>query len=857
MITTGQIETKTQYAQKRKEFRQSHYLAGSSLYKGKHNFIQNNSIQKPLQGNVQTHISFKGFNFNIASNLLKPIIKPVPQKLTERTFKTLKAVSKTQLEYYNNIRKNYVDFIKLHTDEPANETEKIRRQIAASYRKANGITDEIAQNITEDNLYFLPQKTVLANFAQQLIAPFTFLYKNTKKIFINKNTIKAQQVAYKEKVLKEFASLQGLLKSHEIWERGYRKLCKQPKWTEKDKFIIPDDVLIDKLQRRRNKVVDPNKGKYSSTSLMLGNRLISGIIYSYFLGTDAYNTTMRYSNNKQEASAQRTSRVAQEFSRIGMNMYIQNLLFGTFEKAVNRSLPTAMFVSGSTVAFSEILGRKLVGKPIMPSDKDTLDRLEKEMYEKKGILPAIGRLLTNVKKKDTSTNTKTDTTLSVSYKKTQSARETFKSFAANNKENSQPDTPLKPDNFNNRPSFKGYYKVDYIFDKNKLSSIIKIIEKADKQTAETLKKAVVKSVTKNKIYKNQVSQIPKSFDEIVSSKTNTNIPVGSKKTTWGLWTTSILVPVRFVKNLFVKSYKNLQKIYNIMAGKNEDEFTKELIKISKKETQKDIERFNSFEKFAQKRLKLDAWQKSPLNDEEKRARLYREFCEIESKEQENIEGAKNFLLWMDKQLQKENIKLNEDGTIDEKSLQKVSDILKNSVLKADNAKHVEYDGNTLAQTNINLSRAITTLFLMTDAYNLTMQYSNDNRKDAAKSAKNRAAQEISRISVSAYMLAFVHNLLSKLCNSSLAGAFTLTALTSSINDSISRQVVGVPLRAKSQDELIELDKKNARSKSPIKKALAYSIGKKTSSGNTQKQITNTSDTKNNFNEDFFLTPEIK
>ena len=176
------------------------------------------------------------------------------------------------------------------------------------------------------------------------------------------------------------------------------------KFNESSNFLIPDDVLYSKINRRRNKVVDPNKGKYSSNSLMIGNRLISGIVYSYFLGTDAYNTTMRYSNDKHEAANQRKSRIAQEFSRIGMNMYIQNLLFGTFETAVNRSLSTAMFVSGSTVAFSEILGRKLVGKPIMPSNKEKLDRMEQEMAEKKGALASIGRLLTTVKKKDAPAN---------------------------------------------------------------------------------------------------------------------------------------------------------------------------------------------------------------------------------------------------------------------------------------------------------------------------------------------------------------------------------------------------------------------------------------------------------------------
>ncbi|CDC18172.1 unknown [Clostridium sp. CAG:306] len=180
-------------------------------------------------------------------------------------------------------------------------------------------------------------------------------------------------------------------------------------------------------------------------------------------------------------------------------------------------------------------------------------------------------------------------------------------------------------------------------------------------------------------------------------------------------------------------------------------------------------------------------------------------------------------------------------------------------MRADGAKQLEYDGNTFAQANINLSRAITTLFLVTDAYNLTMQYSNDNKKDANKSAKNRAAQEISRISVSAYIMAFVHNLLSKLCNSSLGGAFTLTALTSSINDSLSRKVVGVPLTAKTQEQLEAIDAKNSKSKSPIKKALAYSIGKKGLMP-AATAITGSNQASNDeidyFNNDFFITPEI-
>ena len=112
-------------------------------------------------------------------------------------------------------------------------------------------------------------------------------------------------------------------------------------------------------------------------------------------------------------------------------------------------------------------------------------------------------------------------------------------------------------------------------------------------------------------------------------------------------------------------------------------------------------------------------------------------------------------------------------------------------------------------------------------------------------------QEISRISVSAYIMAFVHNLLGKLCNSSLGGAFALTAMTSTINDSLSRKVVGVPLTAKSQAELKEIDKNNHKSKNPIKKALAYSIGKKGAMPTQQEKAEI-----NYFENKFFIQPEI-
>lgn len=803
-----------------------------NYYAGYHSPAWSNTkkiTQEPLQENSEKHISFKGFNVNTAHNSLKSVIKAIPQDLNRKVFNSLKGISTKQYEEYKRIAADYVELVKTSPE----------------FRNKYSIPDEIAEKISIDNLYYRPKKGIMKRFGENLISPFTAAAKGIKKIFTKSNPSGSGKDF--DKVMKEFTSLEGLINSHEIWENGYREMSGYQKWSTGSEFLIPDDVLKSKIQRRRNKVVDPDKGKYSTTSLMLGNRFISGTVYAFFLGNDAYNTTMRYSSSKSEAKTQQKSRVAQEFSRIGLNMYIQNLLFGTFETAVNKSLPTALFVSGSTVAFSEILGRKLVGKPIVPSDKETLDRLEKEMAEKKGVLPAIGRLLTNAKKPEKQkakiiTPTKANTKV-------------FSVFSSN--------SPQKP-------SFKGYYSVEKMFDKQKLKQLMSMIQQADEMRFEQIKETIVKSVKNSEALRKLTvtsndeklafiknvdtkskEDVNRAFEYLLESADLKEIPIGSKKTFWGQVTKSVIVPFTFVKKLGKSAANGISNLTAKLQGKQTALRIKRMTKILENPGFKEAENFKNY---YEERMALKVWKESPLSSTEKKVRIFEEYMKNLEKNTEEIEGLKNILLWLDKQITSAGIQVNKDGMLDAQDMKKVENLLQSSVLKADGAKHVEYDGNKLAQTNINLARAITTIFLVTDAYNLTMQYSGDNRKEAGKSAKNRAAQEISRISFSAYILAFVHNLLSKMCNASLAGAFGLTAMTSIINDSISRKVVGVPLTTKTKAQLDEIDEKNAKSKSPIRKALAYSLGKRgaMAGGIDREKAAKTSVVL----DDFFINPTI-
>lgn len=835
MIKIGQVDTKHQYRLKRNGYH--NYDWQSSLLSDKEYPYtnKNTGIQKPLNTGVEAQISFKGFSITSVANFFKPSVKPVPQNLRAKVFDSLSHISKEQFETYTKIKDEFVAYV-------------IKNE---SFRKKNGITDELLGKLKSesgDNLIYLPQKTLPVKFFEQLISPFKGLYRLGEKLVLPNTSSVLIKRKEEERILKNYAAFEGLLKSHEIWENGYRRLTGHSKITANDKFLIPDDVLFSKINRRRNKVVDPHKGKYSSNLLMIGNRLISGIIYSYFLGTDAYNTTMRYSNNKKEASAQRKSRVAQEFSRIGMNMYVQNLLFGTFETAVNRSLPTAMFVSGSTVAFSEILGRKLVGRPIVPSNKEKLDKMEEEMYNKKGILPSIGRLLTSVKKKDNKVVSDKNRAV-VFYDKTEPNSKLFSSFAA--KDNS---VGRRKQSFKGSLPVEKIFKADKVIDKELLREIYNIVKEADFKTAETIKQTVMKAINKTQYFKEKGIEVPETFESLLNNTDISKVPIGNLNTWWGKLVYSIFVPVRFVNKTLKSMYKMANKAVVAVTGNKKNPLLEELSSLKTATDAKSQKRWAKFNDFFEHRMQLEAWATSPFSDEEKLLRIFSEFKSIKGKDKEDIEGVKNILLWLDKQFSKEGITLNEAQTLTDSQRKRVKEILMESVLKADGEKQLEYDGNTLAQTNINLSRAITTLFLVTDSYNLTMQYSNDNKKDAVKSAKNRTAQELSRIGVSAYIMAFVHSLLSKLCNSSLGGAFTLTALTSTINDSISREVVGVPLSAKTQEQLEELDKKNMKSKSPVKKALAYSIGKK-SALSTIKAPSQKSE-QGTYLTEFFITPQI-
>lgn len=782
MLVGNSIQSNSHYKKKRQPYyNDTHPNHPGEVYTK----LQYNSIQKPLKVNGREQPTFKGFyNFKDFKKLFTTTTEKLPQNLSKFTFEMLEELGKSEfkkskpLEIYENIIEEFERKVK----------------IDGSFRKKLNIEEGWAGDISRKNLNLpnLPQKGPIRKLVESVFSPIASiinLYKPLvrskfgKQLFPelhNKLLIEKQH----EELIERYKGFIGLSDSIRIWENSYRQFSGNPHWHPGDNFLVPHDVVLGKIKRRRPKSFDPDKGKYSTKSLMLGNRLTSGLIYSVFLATDAYNTTMRFSGKKDESQKQQRSRFAQENARVGLNLYLQSLIFSTFETQMNKNLANALLASGATVALSEAVGRTLVSKPIMPSDKKTLDSMEQEMMSKKGFLPALGRLMTRVKKTEPpKTLAPAMTSNNIFATQKSNLPTTFNSFNSSSK-----DKPI---------SFTGAAKLPQMFDSANLKKLLDIIEGFDGAQYKYYKETI----------ENGFQMVKKSSSRDISGmkledaiEEFSSLPIGDKPTMQAKITQSVFAPVYWLQS----AYKSVAKLF------------KDLNPMAKNiEMQKFIEENHmkeEFQAFRKKHLSLPAWQKSKLDQADKERKILEEFVDNKNKIKEEIQGVKNVLLWLDKQV-KAN-KLNIENLEDKK---KIETMLEKAMISSDASKQLEYDGNTLAQLNIHLARAITTIFLVTDAYNLTMQYSNDNKADAKVSARNRAVQEATRISISAYMLGFIHNLLSKACNSSLLGAFGVTAITSITNDTLTRLIVGVPLTAKSQEELLAKDKKKADKKRDIKK----------------------------------------
>lgn len=123
-----------------------------------------------------------------------------------------------------------------------------------------------------------------------------------------------------------------------------------------------------------------------------------------------------------------------------------------------------------------------------------------------------------------------------------------------------------------------------------------------------------------------------------------------------------------------------------------------------------------------------------------------------------------------------------------------------------NTNTTDYDATKLSNINKILLTLATSVFLVFDAYNLTMMEGDGNYKLAVVKAKERFVQEISRLLFSAWFVTGSNRMFSEFYNSSLKGLFAVTASNVSTYEFTARNVVGMPVGFKTQAEMKQMQR---------------------------------------------------
>jgi len=555
----------------------------------------------------------------------------------------------------------------------------------------------------------------------------------------------------------------------------------------------PEEIL-NILRNDFSKTLVAEKANFKASTANFGNRLVSGTIAAFYLAIDQYNGTRLLNDNPNISEKERNTRFKQEMFRVLLAGYFTYGVMEVFKESCNKSMKFALGSSMAVVAFCEIVGRTLVGKPIHPVSKKKAKELrEEDQKPKNGFAAKLGGLLSKSAAKPTEIKP-----VVVSNPENKQAAISFNNVPAQfpTVKSNQTSWQGNHTKVSSQVSFAGgAFNMSQFAKKVFTEENPKIIKEFDVQE---VRNAI--EILKN-TYEKQAEFCESVINESLKDKklkdlaNDMKIPLGKIDDRKALIVRGLLTPVIWIKDLFLKVIPKLFKR------------AEELLQIVKKETP----------------------EKSSCPDK-------------------NIDTVKNILSFIidHKNMPRNNGKiksLSEKGLSEQekKAILKIQEEIKQGFGK-DVSKRLHYDQTTYSLYNLNLARIITSAFLITDAYNLAMQYSDGDQKLSGKRAVQRFFQEISRILFSAYIIKVTNNIFKRQVNKYLSGALGVTAINVMINENISRSIVGQPSTPKTKAQLDEIQKKNQASKSVIRRSIAKAIGKRNAIGSNDNNFANTGQT---------------
>lgn len=116
---------------------------------------------------------------------------------------------------------------------------------------------------------------------------------------------------------------------------------------------------------------NPNLSNYNTTHERALTRFVTGSIPAFFLGKDAYNLYMYMDGDDKKANREEKRRFNQEMARVIITSAMTFGVLSFFAKKSNSSETTAALLTSGLVLVAEVVGRMMVGTPVLPVSKET------------------------------------------------------------------------------------------------------------------------------------------------------------------------------------------------------------------------------------------------------------------------------------------------------------------------------------------------------------------------------------------------------------------------------------------------------------------------------------------------------
>lgn len=408
--------------------------------------------------------------------------------------------------------------------------------------------DEVKFKIQNSHVVYLNKKGNIEKLTGAVISPITSLVSFAKNLF--SKTKKTSDVQKVNDIKKDFLNIEGLV---EFVENSKEK---DP---EKLKKLIEEKI---------KKGFSKTKANYSSNLFTTMIDLASFLVSAAYQGADFYNITRRADDNHEKALKEAKIKIKQDSIRLVMLTYLTYIITSVFKKGCNKSMLNALATASVIQAASEIVNRKITGRPVLPIN-DT--NFQKYMQKEGNKILSQSLANTVVPNKNNYTPT--------------GGKNIFSSFMFSNQLNNK-----------SKISFKGLpinrvLSKELTFPKNDIINVMRVIKEVNpsqfKRYTELIEREF-KGVLKGR-----------KFEEICADDTIQTIPLGQTESTFGRLIKSIFIPITALVKFSQKLInKKSEKVDDFIEIKNYLTYTNKLLKTKYKDKDpfgnKDI--FNSLKK---------------------------------------------------------------------------------------------------------------------------------------------------------------------------------------------------------------------------------------------------------------------